>query len=268
MQRVSISNIAWPQADEAEALRLALQLGFAGIEIAPAKTFGSWADATPVRAATYRRELAAMGLEVPAMQGILFGLDDHRLFGTPEERMKLRAQLEKLARLAGALGARGCVFGGPRNRDPGDLPVGEAMVRAAEFFAQVAPTFAAEGSALAFEANAAIYNCRFVQCTDEAIALVERVGHPGLRLQLDTGTIFLNDEPRDVVARAAPLAAHFHASEPKLAPVGSTGCDHAEIGRRLAATAYGGWRSVEMAIAPDWRGALRGAAAVMQAHYA
>ena len=268
MQRISISNIAWPQADEAEALKLAGELGFTGIEIAPAKIFGSWAAATPERGAAYRRELAAMGFEVPAMQGILFGLDDHRLFGTAAERARLKGHLEKLALLAGALGARGCVFGGPRNRDPGDLPADRAMSAAVDFFSAVAPAFASEGSALAFEANAAMYNCRFVQRTEEAIELVERVDHPGLRLQLDTGTVFINDEPRDVVARAAPLAAHFHASEPRLAPVGSSGCDHAEIGWRLAATGYAGWRSVEMAIAPDWRAAMRGAAAVMKAHYA
>jgi D-psicose/D-tagatose/L-ribulose 3-epimerase len=268
MDGVSISNIAWPQADEPEALKLALELGFSGIEIAPAKTFGSWADTTVERAQAYRRDLDGMGLAVPAMQGILFGLDDHRLFGTADERAKLKAHLEFLARIAGALGARACVFGGPRNRDPGALSADEAMARAVEFFAAVAPAYANEGSAVAFEANAAIYNCRFALHTAEAIELARRVGHPGVRIQLDTGTIFLNDEPRDVVGEAAAWAAHFHASEPKLAPVGSVGSDHAAIGRRLKATSYAGWRSVEMATAPDWRGALRGAAAVMKANYA
>jgi D-psicose/D-tagatose/L-ribulose 3-epimerase len=268
VQRVSVSNIAWPQADEPEALRLALELGFSGIEIAPAKTFGSWAEATVPRAAAYRRDLAALGLDVPAMQGILFGLDDHRLFGTGDERARLKAHLENLARLAGALGAKACVFGAPRNRDPGDLPATEAMTRAVDFFASVAPAYANEGSALAFEANAALYNCRFVQRTEQAIELARRVDHPGIRIQLDTGTIFINDEPRGVVEQAALWAAHFHASEPRLAPVGSAGSDHAEIGRRLRGTGFAGWRSVEMTTVPDWRAALRGAAAVMKAHYA
>ena len=268
MQKISVSNIAWPQADEPEALKLALDLGFTGVEIAPAKSFGSWKEATVARAGACRRELAAMGLEVPALQGILFGLDDHRLFGTADERAKLKAHLEKLARIAGALGAGACVFGAPRNRDPGNQPADEAMTRAVEFFASVAPAYADEGSAIAFEANAALYNCRFVQRTEEAIALVRQVDRPGLRLQLDTGTIFINDEPRSIVEQAAPWAAHFHASEPRLAPVGSAGSDHGEIGRRLRATGFAGWRSVEMATAPDWRAALSGAASVMKAHYA
>ena len=56
--------------------------------------------------------------------------------------------------------------------------------------------FEREGSALAFEANAAIYGCRFVRHTAEAIALVQKVDHPGIRLQIDTGTFLIDgDDP-------------------------------------------------------------------------
>lgn len=121
--------------------------------------------------------------------------------------------------------------------------------------------------ALTFEANAANYGCKFVTHTDEAIALVKTVDRPGIRLQLDTGTIALNDEPESVIEAAAPLTGHFHSSEPDLVPVGSSRTDHRTLGRRLREAGYDGWRSVEMRACEDWQGAMRRAANVMAAAY-
>ena len=254
---LAISNIAWPAADDAEALDLAAAAGFTGVELAPAKSFGAWADIDLAHVRAVAAALAARGLPVVAMQGILFGVPEAKLFGAQEQRATLAAHLRLVARIAGACGGVPCVFGAPGARDPGALPLPEATERAAAFFAEIAPAFAAEGASLAFEANPAAYGCRFVTHTAEAIALVQRIGTAGMGLQLDAGTVLLNGEPASILTEAAPLAVHCHASAPHLEPVAGHAGAHAPLAAALRGTAYRGWVSVEMRATPGWRTALR-----------
>lgn len=264
MSVLAISNIAWPDADDAEALDLALEAGFSALEVAPGKTFGPWAgmDLTAVRATA--AHLAARGLKVVAMQGILFGVAGAKLFGTAEERAALARHLGVVARVAGACGGVPCVFGAPGARDPGNLPATEAMERAAAFFARVAPAFAVEGASLAFEANPAEYGCRFATRTAEAISLVRQVSAAGFGLQIDTGTMMMNGEPLSLLAEAVPLAVHCHASAPQLGPVAAFAGAHAPLAAALRGAGWRGCVSVEMRAGADWRGALLAAGAAMR----
>ncbi len=109
-----------------------------------------------------------------------------------------RIILRKVAGLAETLGAHACVFGAPRSRDPGLLSFEAARDMAVDFFSSVAPIFEFEGTCLTFEANDGSYGCRFITRTFEAIDLVRRVDRPGIRLQIDTGTIFLGQEERQL----------------------------------------------------------------------
>jgi D-psicose/D-tagatose/L-ribulose 3-epimerase len=267
LDRICVSNIAWPAQADREAVRLAADIGYAGIELAPSKTFGGWQNLDLGAAAGYRRELASLGLVVPALQGILFGRPDCTLFGSSDERSSLRRHLDQVARLAGVLGAQACVFGAPKQRDPGTLAAAEAEDTAVDFLRSVAPMFEREGSALAFEANAAIYGCRFVLHTAEALALVQKVDHPSIRLQIDTGTFLIDGDDPATLAAAVPVAAHFHASEPHMKPVGSMGSNHRALGEELRKAGYACWKSVEMATVENWRGAIREAACLMADAY-
>ncbi|SDG88286.1 sugar phosphate isomerase/epimerase family protein [Pelagibacterium luteolum] len=265
--RAAISNIAWPAEADDEALDLAVTLGFSGIELAPAKVFGPPDTADPDAVERYREALQARGLTVPALQAILFGVADAHLFGSPEARERLAVRLARVAEIAGALGAGACVFGSPGLRDPGDRPAEDAMAIAMEFFAEMAPRFDANDTTLAFEANATIYDCRFITHTHEAMRLVSEVDRKGFGLQLDLGTVFANREDTDTLIAAARLAAHCHASEPHLVPLGSGGHDHARAGDALRQAGYDGWISVEMKATPDWQTAMRAAAHVLDRHY-
>ena len=95
-----------------------------------------------------------------------------------------------------------------------------------------------------------------------------KVDHPGIRLQIDTGTILIDGDDAASLAAAVPLAAHFHASEPDMVPVGSAGSDHRALGAALREAGYAGWKSVEMVTVSHWRDALRDAARLMADAYA
>lgn len=261
-----ISNIAWPREALDEALDLARDLGMQAVEIAPANVFGRWDDLVG-EARGLRERLETRGLTCDALQGILFGVPGVELFASAASRDRLVRHLEGVARLAGALGARACVYGAPRQRDPGDLAPEAARDVAVRVLRGVAPAFASEGTALAVEANARRYGCRFVTTTAEAVDLVRAVDAPGVGLQIDTGTVFLEQEDPDVLLAAAPLAVHAHVSEPDLRPTGTAGVDHAPVADALRRSGYDGSLSIEMRAVDDWQDAMRAAAALVRTHY-
>jgi D-psicose/D-tagatose/L-ribulose 3-epimerase len=248
--RPAISNIAWPSAHDDAAVALAASVGFAGIEVAPMKLFGPLHTIELADVRAYRRKLSGLGLAAPALQGILFGTTDVHLFASDAHRRRLHTALLRVADIAIALNAESCVFGAPTLRDPGELPLRDAWEIAVAFFRDIGETFAARGVCLCFEANPSLYKCRFVTRTAEAFDLVNDIASPGVRMQLDTGTIFINGEAPNVIEAVGSAVAHCHVSEPNLAPLGSSGLDHRPIAEALTAAGYMGWVSVEMRVEP------------------
>ena len=261
---LAISNIAWPAGDDTEALDRVAAAGFTGVEVAPARTFGDWDALDLAQVRRTAADFAARGLPIVAMQAITFGVHGIRLFGSPAEREALARHLRRVAEIAGACGGVPCVFGAPAIRDPGDIPANAALERAADFLARIAPSFAANRSSLAFEAVPSAYHCRFVTHTGAAVALVRRIASPGLGLQIDAGTVLLNEEPLAILAEATPLAVHCHASAPHLAPVAPYAGAHARLAMMLRSAGWRGWVSVEMRTAPDWRSAIAEAGIAMR----
>ena len=263
---LSVSNIGFPGAELDEALVLLQTLGLSGVEIAPFNVWGRW-DVTASEVDALRRRLNAAGFACPALQGIVYNAGSAHLFASEDSRAAMHDHLARVARMAGRLGATACVFGAPRLRDPGELSKADARAIAIDFLRGIGPVFAAEGSTLAFEPNARQYDCRFITTTAEAIALVQDVDTPGIALQIDTGTLFLEQESPAVLTRAVSLAAHAHISEPDLAPIGSTGVKHAPLAAAFHAAGYTGSLSIEMKSVPQWRSAIPHAVAVARKFY-
>ena len=266
MGPLAVSNLAWPPDALDEALALLADTGCTGVEIAPYAVFGRW-DGIADDARALHDRIAARGLQCVALQGILFGADDVSLFGTGEQQGRLEQHLDHVAALAGILGARACVFGAPAQRDPGDLGASEAWDRALGGLRRIAPAFEAVGSAIAFEANAARYGCRFITTTAAAARFVEEADTPGLRLQIDTGTVMLEREDPAVLLDLGDLAVHLHVSEPDLQVVGDHGLDHLPIASVLMQSDYAGPISVEMRAVAEWQAAVRRAVAFVQETY-
>jgi sugar phosphate isomerase/epimerase len=265
-QRLSVSTIAWPPGEHDSAVALLLSLGVCAIEIAPFNCFGTW-EIDDHRVREFKAHLDNAGMTCPAIQGIMFNVPGAHLFASSEARSVLTKHLIKIAKIAGGLGAKACVFGAPTLRDPGELESKRAFQIAVELFCSLAPAFASEGTALSFEPNAAVYACRFVTTTSEAIDLVTTINHPGVRLQIDTGTVFLEQEKPSVLTRAVEFAVHAHISEPGLAPVGQSGVDHSPLAKALADGGYKGSISIEMKSSPNWQENLKRAIAVAREHY-
>jgi D-psicose/D-tagatose/L-ribulose 3-epimerase len=255
---IGVSNIAWPAEHLPRAIELVQAGGLTSIEIAPFSVFRRWA-VNDDEILELRAQIEEAGLFCSAIQGITFGVPNAELFASAASRQALLQHLRGVAHIAERLGARACVFGAPKQRDPLGMDAGRAWEIGTSFFRVVAPFFADIGSAIAFEANARAYGCRFVTTTSEAIQFVRAVDHPGVRLQIDTGTIFLEKEEPCVLRAAAALAVHAHVSEAGLEPIGTTGADHAAVARAFAASGYAKSLSIEMKKVVDWEVKLKDA---------
>lgn len=250
--KLAISNIAWePLHDQAVAHEMR-NLGVSGLEVAPTRVWDRPLEATEADARAYREQWAGRGIEIVAMQALLYGRPDLLVFGDAADRRATLDYLAGIIQLAGWLGARSLVFGSPKNRSVGPMPADQAWDSAIQFFREAGETAEAVGVRLCIEPNPTEYSCDFVTRPAEAIALVREVGSPGFGLHLDSGAMTLSgDEPATVLAELAGSMSHFHISEPFLAPVGEGAVDHYAFAAALAAADYDGWRSIEMRPATD-----------------
>jgi len=243
---LAVSSLAWPREDDECAAMLLVESGATGVELAPTKVWPEPLAVSPARVRAYGAFWRAHGLEVVALQALLYGHPELVLFGGSRSRRALLARLEGMAGLAELLGASVLVFGSPGNRRRGDLPAAVALEVAAAFFREAGALCADRGIVLCIEPNPPEYGCDFVTTGHEGAALVRLVDSSGVRLQLDTAAMTLaGDQPADLRA-STPLLRHFHVSEPGLAAIGSGGVDHAAFGRALTGAGYSGWRSLEM----------------------
>lgn len=249
----AFSQIAWSMPDEPVVHALLLAHGFTGIEVAPTKIWPGWVGATSATAAAYRRVLAAEGLTVPALQAILFGKPNARLFGTPEQQAEFIEHLTLVAQLANALEAPVVVIGAPKNRIRGDLSSAEADSLALPIFQQLGAEFQRMGSCLCIEANPADYGCDYLTTTAQVRDLVVRVGSPGVGLHVDTAQLLMGGEHlSSFVGDAGCPIRHVHLSEPFLEPLDrSAKVSHRDNMATLEQVGYTGWVSVEMREAPD-----------------
>jgi sugar phosphate isomerase/epimerase len=251
--KLAASNIAWDPADDDEVASVLLQHGFSGVEIAPSKRWEAPADATQGEIADYRAAWEQRGLQIVAMQALLYGRPDLQLFGSPSVRRALRDHLAALVDLASGLGAAALVFGSPKNRRRGALPFGEATDIAVEFFREVGALAAARGCVICIEPNPPAYDCDFINTTAEAVSLCEQIGHDGVRVNGDAGAMAMNGEdPLATVMNAVKWFGHFHASEPSLVEV-TGGQIQKACAIALGRERYSRWVSIEMRPSPNAR---------------
>jgi sugar phosphate isomerase/epimerase len=244
--KFAVSNIAWPREQDEAMVRVLHEHGVAGIEIAPTKLWPQPLQASDSDIDAVRRFWADRGLAIVAAQALLFGKPELTIFESAATRAAALEYLGGIVRLCAKLGAGALVFGSPKNRRVGALPVDEAMRIAVEFFTRLGEAAANAGTCIVMEANPPVYGADFITRAADAIEIVERVNHPGFRLHIDTGCMTLaGDSIEETFARSRKWMKHFHVSEPNLDPPGTSGrVDHAAFAAALRD--YTGWISLEM----------------------
>lgn len=246
--KLVVSNIAWPVEQDAAVADVLRDLGVAGIEVAPTKVWPRPLEVTDAEIDACRRFWNDRGIAIVAAQSLLFGRPDLILFDSDGTRRQTLQYLTSIIKLCARLGAGPLVFGSPKNRRVGSILRPRAWAEAVSFFRQLADAAEIAGTVVVLEANPPEYGADFITRAAEAVELVRTVNHPGFRLHLDTGCMTLANDPiRATFDAGFPWLRHFHASEPNLAPPGTSGrVDHAAFATELARRGYAGWVSLEM----------------------
>ena len=245
--RLAVSNVAWDVGEDDAILEIMRGYSVTGLEVAPTKIWDQPAGVTEQTAAAYRRRWEERGIEIVAMQSLLFGQQGLELFNAAQARSRMFEYLSTIVRLASWLGARALVFGSPQSRALHGMDRVHALDVAVEFFRRLADVATRHGTAICLEANPADYGSEFAQTTAEAIDVVQKVDRPGFRLQLDTGSLSLTRESdARTIERAFGFIGHVHVSEPHLRPLDAATVNHGPIAAALRRLGYDGWVSLEM----------------------
>ena len=242
--RLSISNIAWdPQDDEAIA-KLLQSLGIANIDIAPGKYFKNFQTTTTAEILQVKKWWKDRGIDIVGMQALLFGTEGLNLFSSTADKM--REHLQEVMRIAGELGATKLVFGSPKNRDRSGLTDIETQQKADDFFSRLGGYAKSKGVVFCLETNPTAYQCNFMTTMNETAEVVNRINHPNIRLQLDTGALLMNQESEMLIPKYASIIGHIHLSEPQLKPLGSMNSDHAKLADQFKVFAKEKIATIEM----------------------
>ena len=245
--KMAVSNLAWDPADDDAVAGLMRSLGVTGLEIAPTRIWDSPLSSTPGQRAQYRGRWADLGITIVSLQALLFGRPDLTVFDSVSARSSTLDYLRAMIELAADVGASRLVFGSPRNRARGTMAKDKADEIAIPFFRTVGDFAIQAGCVFCVEPNPPQYDCDWITTVEEGRRFVKDVSHNGIGLNADSGGITLaGEDPAAVISEAAAEIAHFHISEPQLAPIGDGGVAHPTFAGALSTAGYAGWTSVEM----------------------
>ena len=160
--RLAFSNLAWAAEDDATVLPELRTSGFDALEVAPTRLWPDPLDRSAEDVAAVRAAVEGAGLQIVALQSLLFQRPDLQLFGDAEARRGLFDHLLGMAELAARLGATRLVFGSPGNRRRGELSVEQADEIAVDLFARLGAAAADRGVCFCIEANPVDYKCDYL----------------------------------------------------------------------------------------------------------
>lgn len=239
---LAISNIAWNTSENDFVYSLMQKYNFTGLEIAPTKIIPEQPYSHITEAASWSNDLhSKYGFSIPSMQSIWFGRTE-KLFGSQEERKILVDYTKAAIDFASAIGCKNIVFGCPKNRNK---PDGVDKEIAVQFFHEIGEYASSKNTCIGMEANPAIYGTNFVNTTEQAVDLIERVNSKGFKLNLDAGTMIENEEPVSILLGNEDLMNHVHISEPYLKKILIRDL-HKNLYSLLKEINYTGFISVEM----------------------
>lgn len=247
MNTISISNIAWDvEQDQTVADLLASQKVYA-VDIAPGKYFRDIPNTTDSEIRIVRETWSARGFSIIGMQSLLYGTRGLSVFGDASTQKAMLEHLRHVCRIGAGLNATKLVFGSPKNRDRAGLTAQETEDIALAFFSRLGDIAMEEGVTVCLEPNPPCYGANFLTTFKETCVFVRQLAHPAVRVQLDTGALFINGEPAYLIFEAKDLIGHIHISEPNLSVLGTEAINHSAVAQTLNSVSCAP-RTIEMLI--------------------
>ncbi len=240
--RFGICNETFGDRPFAEMCRAAKAAGYTGIEIAP--------NTLSLQPAALRKIMREEGLTFIGLHSLLSapaGL--HITTVDPAVRKKSWEHLTRLVDLCSSLGSSGVmVLGSGKQRSAwnGGSSVAEAAKRLEDGLSGLAPIAHARGVTVLIEPLGP-GNSDVVNTLGQAVAIVERVGNPGLSAMFDTHNGAAEKTPHaELIARYFRHIRHVHVSEMDGRHPGTGNYDFGAVLHTLERLGYQRWVSVEV----------------------
>ena len=241
----AVSNIALTAFEHGAELDRLGEFGITGLEVAPSRIWHhTWHGLAAADVERYRQRIESAGLRVVGLHSLFFDHPELGLFKDPGARAQTQDFLVHLSALCRDLGGRTLIYGGGRRR--GEVGPEAAFAETTDFFGELCRRIGTHGTCFCLEPLGPT-ETDFIHTAFDALAVVAAVDHQALRMQLDAKALVANDEATEApFLAAAPHLVHFHANEPGLAVLGTSGTvDHAAFGRFLGEIEYQGFVSIE-----------------------
>ena len=213
------SNIAWPESLDDAALDYLQHSGITFLDAVPARTFGPDLLRDHKRALTRLKEIIDRGMKIRAFQSLLYTKPHLNIFHADDET-ELIEYFNNLFELAAFCETKFLVFGSPKNRLKGNIPLPVAMESAALLFRALGDLAQSYAVSLCIEPNARQYGCDFLNTVDETAGFIRMVDHPNICLHLDSGNMLMeNEDWSSLIEKYSAISPHFHLSAPMLGTI-------------------------------------------------
>ena len=221
-KQLSISNIAWDAKDDLKVAPLLNKHDVKYIDIAPSKYFKDFKEASITEIKQVKDTWRKQGISINGMQSLMFGTKDLNLFGDNLVQSIMLDHLSSVCRIGELLDARYLVFGSPKNRD---CSVVDKNIRddiALDFFYRLGEIAKHYNVTICLEPNPELYGANFLTTTQDTYDFVSKLNHPNVRMQLDTGTMLVNQEAASVIEQVKAMIGHVHLSQNHLTVLGDS----------------------------------------------
>lgn len=194
-----------------EQCRLAANMGYAGLEIAPFTLADDPTRMSAQQIAQVRRIVEDHGLRITGLHWLLVAPEGLSITDpAPDMRHRTGDAIAALVDLCAALGGRVLVHGSPKQRSLGDDPA-RGRATALAHLAAAGARAGKAGLTYCIEPLSADESS-FINLVSEAVELVEEAAEPSLRTMIDTGHALRGESEglADLAARWLPTGMIAH----------------------------------------------------------
>lgn len=231
-----------------DVCKVAKDLGYDGIEIAPYTFSDDVRNITPKERHEVAEEAMGCGLEIVGTHWLLVKPSGMGLFSPdPEVRKFTAGYLLSQVDFCSDIGGKVLTFGSPNQRN---VPEGESRNEAeTEFIGvlrRIGDRAIERGVKFCLEPLPSSMT-NMMETVEEAARIAESVESPGVGFMLDVKSVCAQtDDVAGMIRKYSGKFGHFHANDSNLRGPGTGSVDFAPIMKALVDTGYEGYVSVEV----------------------
>lgn len=260
--KYSICSDTFPDWELEQIFRYAAGLGYQAVELAPYSFCNSVMEVSQAERNKIRKWAEEAGIEITGLHAIFasipgikprFACPPGLQLNSPDPgtRLKTKEYLKEVVKFCRDVGGKVVVFGSASARNVLEgMSYDDAWQSARGIFRECSELAGQYGVNLCIEPiHASVTN--FINTPEEAVKMVEDVGHPNFRWIFDTMLDTWSRKCQGVgiaqaIEKFGDSLAHVHANDDNKSWPGSGGIDFNSIARALKSINYDGYISVEV----------------------